>query len=141
MKTYYKSLISFIVGLLIAFIVAVSKNIFAQTTAYRIYHILTDAFFIPGALLFCLGILVASSNEGTFDMLRYGTVRFFSLFRRDHNNVKFKTYYEYVSDKHEKKQSFWYMVFIGLLFIGISMIFLYLYTENEAIVNMNILGR
>ena len=124
MNNKYKYLITLIIGLLFAFIYAVLNNIFAQTDREKIFHILTDSFFVPGILFVCFGILVFSSNGGTFDMIKYGTVRFLSLFKRDYNDVKYKSYYEYVSEKHEKNQSFGYLIMVGIVFIIISLIFL-----------------
>ena len=94
-----------------------------------IYHILTDAFFTPGVILLCFGLLIVATDGGAFDMLRYGTMRFFSLFRRDPQDVKFKTYFEYVSDKHKEHHNFWYLVGVGVFYIVISLIFTYLWYQ------------
>ena len=125
MKTIYKYLITGGIGLLIAFAVAVSKNIFFANELVDVIEILIDSFFVPGILLFCFGLLVLATNGGTFDMLTYGMARFISLFRKDHNDVKFKTFHEYTLAKHEENRPFGYLVFVGLIFIIISIIFIF----------------
>lgn len=125
MKTIYKYLITGGIGLLIAFAVAVSKNIFFANELVDVIEILIDSFFVPGILLFCFGLLVLAINGGTFDMLTYGMARFISLFRKDHNDVKFKTFHEYTLAKHEENRPFGYLVIVGLIFIIISIIFIF----------------
>ncbi len=125
MKTVYKYLITGGIGLLIAFAVAVSKNIFFAKELVDVIEILIDSFFVPGILLFCFGLLVLATNGGTFDMLTYGMARFISLFRKDHNDVKFKTFHEYTLAKHEENRPFGYLVIVGLIFIIISIIFIF----------------
>lgn len=125
MKTIYKYLITGGIGLLIAFAVAVSKNIFFANELVDVIEILIDSFFVPGILLFCFGLLVLATNGGTFDMLTYGMARFISLFRKDHNDVKFKTFHEYTLAKHEENRPFGYLVIVGLIFIIISIIFIF----------------
>lgn len=119
--------ITFGIGLIAAFLIMISKSIFSQESSRDVFRILTDAFFVPGVVICGYGLLVMASNGGTFDMLTYGIKRFFSLFQRDINKVKHKTFYEYRMAKQENKNPFWYLVIVGLVLIGISMIFLILY--------------
>lgn len=125
MKTIYKYLITGGIGLLIAFAVAVSKNIFFAKELVDVIEILIDSFFVPGILLFCFGLLVLATNGGTFDMLAYGMARFISLFKKEPNDVKFKTFHEYTLAKHEENRPFGYLVIVGLIFIIISIIFIF----------------
>ena len=122
-----KYLITTAVGLAFAALVILSKNIFAQTNPQTVFHILCDAFFVSGVCITCYGLLVFSSNEGTFDMLIYGTKKFFSLFKKDMSGEKHKTFYEYQQTQHEKKVSFGYLLYVGLAFIAVSLIFLGFY--------------
>ena len=122
-----KYLITTAVGLVFAALICFSKDIFAQTKPQTVFHILCDAFFVPGVCITCYGLLVFSSNEGTFDMLIYGTKKFFSLFKKDMSKEKHKTFYEYQQAQHEKKVSFAYLLYVGLAFIVVSLIFLSFY--------------
>lgn len=122
-----KYLITSAIGLAITSLIVLSKGIFNQDDSTAVFHILCDAFFVPGVCLTCFGLLVFSSNEGTFDMIIYGTQKFFGLFKKDLKNEKYKTFYEYKEAQHDKKASFAYLIFVGLAFIAVSMIFLILY--------------
>lgn len=122
-----KYIITSSIGLVVAILIVLSKDIFSQSEATKVYHILCDAFFVPGVCISCFGLLVFASNEGTFDMIVYGTKKFFSLFKKDLTKEKYKTFYEYKDAQRETKISFAYLLFVGLAFIAISMIFLMLY--------------
>lgn len=125
MRLYQKYLITIGVAVVIGLLVAVSEKIFFLRDTTEIIEALIDIFFVPGALIFGFGILVVATNGGTFDMLVYGIARFASLFKKEHNNVKFKTYYEYISAKHQTDRPFSYLVIVGLVFILISVIFIF----------------
>lgn len=127
MKKYLKYIITSAIGLIIAFIIIISKNIFEKETLQDVMHVLTDAFFVPGIIISGFGLLVVCSNGGTFDMLRYGIIKFFSLFKKNFNNEKYKTFYEYRMVKSENPRPFWYLIIVGVSFIIISMIFLVIY--------------
>lgn len=122
-----KYIITSSIGLVVAILIVLSKDIFSQSEATKVYHILCDAFFVPGVCITCFGLLVFTSNEGTFDMIVYGTKKFFSLFKKDMSNEKHKTFYEYRVAQHEKKFSFAYLLYVGLAFIVISLVFLIFY--------------
>ena len=51
MRKLKKYLITLGIGLLLAFGVAYSKDIFAQTELANIFHILTDSFFVSAVLI------------------------------------------------------------------------------------------
>lgn len=126
-KTILRYSITFSIGLIASFLIMLSKSIFSQESSKEVYKILTDAFFVSGVVICGYGLLVMASNGGTFDMLTYGVKRFFSLFQKDISKIKHKTFYEYRMAKQENKNPFWYLVIVGLVLIGISMIFLILY--------------
>ena len=92
---------------------------------------LCNAFFVPGMCTFGLGVLVWSTNGGTFDMIAFGFVKLFDLFKRDLTKVKYKTFYEYRKAQQEKQRSFSAYLVVGAVFIALSMLFLVLY--NNAI--------
>lgn len=127
MKGYVRFLIVLAVGLLVSFLIILSKEVFSFTSPVDVYKALTDAFFVSGALITCYGLLVVASNGGTFDMITYGIRRFFDVFRRDVMNTKYKTFYEYRKAKQEKHARYGYFVFAGLFLLGISFLFLALY--------------
>lgn len=124
-----KYIITIIVGLVIAFIVLLIRNVFTLKTKVEILHVLSDAFFISGFLLFGFGLLVFASNEGTFDMLVFGFAKLINVFKRDMTKSKYKTFYDYRVSKQEKKQSFGFMVIVGLGLILVSLVFLFFWNK------------
>ena len=63
-------------------------------------------------------------------MLAYGVMQFFNLFRKDPTNRKYKTFYDYKKAQEDKKIEFWYLIIVGAILIGISLIFLAIYNNN-----------
>lgn len=112
----YRYLITFGVGLALASLVALSKNLFSQTELITVIHILIDSFTIPAVLITGMGGLMFISNEGGFDILIYGMTCFFDLFRKERKN-KFRSYYDYKESKAEKNASFGFMLITGLAFM------------------------
>lgn len=127
-KTILEYSISFGICAVLTLILIAVKGTFTLTDPQTIYHYLTDSFFTTGVICAGLGLLVVLSNWGAFDFLIYGFIRFISLFKKDPNNIKHPTYYDYHVYRAEKdKPEFLYLVIIGFLFIGVSMIFLSLW--------------
>lgn len=134
MKKALKYLITAAVGLAIATIVIFTKDIFGQTNAHDVMHILCDAFFVSGVCLSCAGLIVFASNGGAFDMLVYGVQILFYMFADIFSGGtikrKHKDFYEYKKSKEGRKHSMSFILIVGLIFIAISLIFLgaYYYT-------------
>ncbi len=130
MRSLKKYLITLIVGLLGAFLIALSKNIFAVTAPSVAFHILCDSFFVIGVVITGLGLLVFSTNEGTFDMLVYGVSSFIDMFRKV-SRKKYETFYDYRVAHSEKKVGFGFMLICGLIFIAIAFVLYLLYRQNS----------
>lgn len=58
------------------------KNVFKLETSKEVFHVLVDAFFAVGCVIFCLGAIAYSANKGAFTMLGYSMKRFISLFSK-----------------------------------------------------------
>lgn len=94
--------------------------------------ILTNAFFTVGAICACIGLFILAANGGAFEMLVYGVSRFFSLFKKDPNKIRFKTFYDYhVYHSEQEPTPFGFFLVIGFSLIGISLIFLALYYNYQ----------
>lgn len=128
MKTFRKYLITLVVGILAVAGILWAKDIFAQTEPKMIFHILSDAFFAVGTVILCSGLLVFSSNEGTFDMLVYGVSSFFDMFRTV-SKKKYETFYDYRVSRYEKKLPFLFLVICGLFFLIIAFVMYYCYRQ------------
>ena len=102
------------------------KDFFGQTEPKLIFHILCDGFFVVGVVLVCIGLLIFSSNEGTFAGLTYSVKSFIDLFRKT-GMKKYDSYYDYKAARTEKKIPFGFLLICGLLFIAVSLVMLYFY--------------
>ena len=93
MRSAKKYLITMAVGIAGVLYILWLRDFFNQTETAAIFHILCDAFFVVGVVMACIGLLIFSSNEGTFDGLVYSVKSFFNLFRKT-GVKKYDTYYD-----------------------------------------------
>lgn len=128
MKLLKKYLITLLIGFAVVALILWSKDVFSQTSTGKIFHILTDAFFATGVFVTSAGLLVFSSNEGTFDMIVYGVSSFFDMFRRN-SNKKYETFYDYRESRQDKKIQFGFIVICGLFFLAVSLVMYLLYKK------------
>ena len=126
MKKVIKLIITLFIGFVIAALIAVSKDLFIQTSMEKIFHILTDSFFVPGVVITALGLLIFASNEGSFDIIVYGVQRFVGLFRKNYQ-PKYHTFYDYRIAHSESKLPFSFLIIGGVFFIAISMVMFGIY--------------
>ena len=128
MRALKKYLITLLVGMVGVIAILASKDIFAQTVQKDVYHILCDAFFVVGVLIECVGLLIFSSNEGTFDIIVYGVSSFVDMFKKRPNR-KYETFYDYRVARQDKKIKFAYLLIVGLVFLAVSGVMLLLYHQ------------
>ena len=131
MKTLKRILITLVIGLVFVFMVAASKEVFKETEAKVIFHILSDSFFAIGVVITGFGLLVVASNGGAFDMLSYGVSTFFSFFRRSKAR-KYADFYEYRVAKEKNKHNFGFLLIAGSIIIVIALI-MYLFYNKYSI--------
>ena len=115
------------VGGILVLIIVSAQGVFSENRTYEILRILCDGFFVTGVCIACVGLILVASNGGAFDMLGYGVIMFFDLFRRNLKDRKYKDFYSYKKSKEEKKRSTLYLLIVGICFIIISVIFLIAY--------------
>ncbi len=127
MKSYIKYILATVAGIALALSLMFGRELFSATTAEDAYKILCDAFFVPGALILCWGMLMFVSNGGVFDFLSYSMITFFSIFKKDISKRKYHDFYSYKAAQEEKPKSFGFLVVVGLVFLVISTVFLILY--------------
>ena len=128
MKSIRKYLITLLVGFIGVFFIAYAKDVFVQTETVKVFHILCDAFFVVGVVITSVGLLIFSSNEGTFDMLVYGVSSFFDLFRKV-SAKKYATFYDYRESRADKKIRFGFMLVCGLVFLAVAFIMFFIYRQ------------
>ena len=100
-------------------------DLFHQTETLKIYHILCDAFVVPGTLCLLIAALVALSNEGSLDAISY------MLRRLGQTLIPFikkndERYADYVAKK-KRISGYSFITWTGLAYFVVGMIFLVLY--------------
>ena len=123
-----KLLICFGVGLVIATALLLIKGVFSAETAKETFMILSDAFFVGGALLLVTAGLVWASDNGVSDGIGYSFSKLFNLRKRDYEEHK-ETYSEYKDRKHARKSSVVEFLISGVCFVAISIVFLVIYLQ------------
>lgn len=131
MKNVLRYSVTAAVGLVIALVVMLAKDLFGQSSTEQVMRILCDAFFVPGVCLTGAGLIVLASNGGAFYMLSYGVRFLFFMFKDVFTGGKaerkYKDYYEYRKAKSEQKRSVAFMLIVGVGFLAVSVIFLICY--------------
>lgn len=127
MKRYWITLLAGFCGVAL---IAWTKDLFTQTVPANIFHILCDAFFVVGVVITSGGLLVFSTNEGSFDMIVYGLDSFFDMFRKV-STKKYQTFYDYRASRADKKVPFGFMLICGLIFLAIAGV-MYLFYRQYA---------
>lgn len=107
------------------------NNLFSETNTQTIMKVLTDAFFAPGIIAMCFGLLIVASNGGTFYIFSYGIQSFMNLFRKERGKMKYKTYYDYKEAMKDNKKPYGYILLVGAVFVAISMIFMIIWINNK----------
>ena len=130
-KKVLKYSITILTGLLIAAWVASIKEVFLSF-GYNTKTLggLSDAFFVPGILLTCVGCLAWVSSIGFFDSVTFA-VRIAVHALLPFVKMEDKTFYDYKMDREEARsgKAPIFLVVIGILFIIISVLFLLLYSS------------
>ena len=92
MKKFFDYFIPTIIGLMFVILICCLKNVFKLETSKEVFHVLVDAFFAVGCVIFCLGAIAYSANKGAFTMLGYSMKRFISLFSNFPNPFIFRLF-------------------------------------------------
>ena len=115
---------------IVAVLYAWNRDILSQPSARDVVGILSDCFFLPGALLSGIAGLSWIASKGTFDILSYGTSYMIGHFLPGDNVFRTRqTFYDYKRQKDEKGRS-WLNVglWCGLLSIFLGVLFWIVYT-------------
>lgn len=129
-RTWLKYLIAPAAGAVLALCILAMRGLFsgAVLSVADRYRMLSDAFFITGVLVTGLGCLIFVAQEGAFDILVYSTKFFFGLFRPKKERKKSESYADYKARMAAKeKLRFLYLIVTGVVFLGISGLFVYLF--------------
>ena len=81
---------------------------------------LSDAFFLPGAAILGVGLLVWVAGEGMFDMMAYGVKMLWDVAYKH----EWETYHDYRVRKGKKeKMNAGFLIFVGLAFVLLAAVF------------------
>lgn len=117
-------------GLLISLGILVS-NEFWTVGIPDIFRLLSDACIASAALVGGIGVLVFASGSGTFDMLAFGFIHIFDVFRRNARNPRYRDFYEYKQKKGERQKPVAHMLIVGICFFVLSWIFSFIWQRSS----------
>lgn len=132
-KKLLKYLIIIAAGAAVVLLVCLFMGMFSTTRPYKIYRILCDAFFIAAILLMGGGGIVVINTTGFFDAFGYYRIKMTRFVKNffTHEAVKYKDFYDFrTARKAQRKFSGWPLVFVGLGFLVVSFVFMFLLESN-----------
>ena len=121
------------IGLAIALLIMNAEGFFVLAgNNAETYSILSDACFVPAAVLISVGALVWVANTGLFDSVSYAlTVAAHAIIPFMKN--KPKSYYDYKSEREGKSgKTPMFILYTGAAFLLLAIIFLGVYTGFSA---------
>jgi len=121
---------SIVLALAIFFAGAFSQGLFHETDTAEFFGTLSDCFLFPAVFLGGIGALSWIGAMGNFDMLSYG----FSTVIQSllHPTRVRESFYEYKVRREEEKNGWLkHFLVIGLVCLGCSFLFLFLYLELQ----------
>ena len=90
------------------------------------YHILCDAFTLPGLFMIMIGLLLLMGNLGALDAISFAFHYLFHTFLP--LTGESMTYLEFVEDRREHRvHGFGFLLIVGAVFTAIAVVFLMLY--------------
>lgn len=121
------------IGIAIALLVMNAEGFFVLVgNNAETYSILSDACFVPAAVLISVGALVWIANTGLFDSVSYAlTVAAHAIIPFMRNRPK--SYYDYKSEREGKSgKTPMFILYTGAAFLLLAIIFLVIYTGFSA---------
>lgn len=124
-KTY---VITALVGLAVSVYICFSRDIFGAETVADVITILSDAFFVPGTLFLCFGLILYAANEGIFDAISYGMkILGRSLRGKKDEKIIDEEFHEYHKRVSQKKAKVKHFLLVGVANVIISVVFVIVY--------------
>ena len=118
------------IGLFLVYSYASSFD-FAQLTLMEKYHVLCDAFSLPGILLILLGLLIKMNNVGALDTMAFGLSYLIHMFIPGGVD-NMDTYLDFVEARREKRvKGYGFLFVVGFILFAIAVVFLLLYFSES----------
>lgn len=130
MKKIWSYVIAAAFCAVVAVLYMIVTDVFHQADVSVFYKEMSNAFFLPGFLMALFGGLVFCTNQGALDMLAFGFIKLFDLFKKP-SQVKYRTYYDYKESKKGKKRPVASLLIVGLVFIVLSVPFWVMYYQVQ----------
>lgn len=128
-KRILEYVISFSAFLLLSFVIAILFGLFSYKEDYRIYEAICNGLFISAVFSLSIGGLLFVHNNGFFEIIIYGIFRFITLFTK-RRKYKYETFYDYhVAQAEKPKAEYGYFLVVGLFYLVVSLLFLYLWAN------------
>ena len=113
----------------VVFLVAWHRGVFSGTDRAQILGGLCDAFFVPGALLVCFGLLAYCARGGVFDIFSYGVKSLKVLFT-PFGKGRHQRYYDYKMQKEANRgKPRPFTLYLGLFFIAAATVCLVMFNQ------------
>lgn len=129
------STIKFLVDLGIATVVAVLvwvlEDLFHAETSQDTFRILSDGFFVAGAMFLAMGGMTWTKNGGVMDGLGFTFKTVLARIRSDYETSRM-TFAEYREEREKKASSPVPMVLAGLVHIVLAAVTLLIYQKLSA---------
>ena len=127
-REYKEYAITAMVAFGVSLLIALSRGIFQQDEIDMVITIISDAFFIPGVLLICVGLIVYASNEGLFLSISYGFKAIGrTITAKKDEKLMDEKYHEYYARQIQKKAKCKHFLLVGLFFVVVSLVFVGVY--------------
>lgn len=124
-----KYLIDLGVGLVLAVGLCAALGLFNAATKQDVFRILSDGFFVPGAIFLCLGGLTFTRNGGVLDGLAFTFKTALARLRSDFETAHM-TFAEYREERERKASSPMPSVLAGLTHLAVALIFFGIYSTG-----------
>lgn len=113
-------------GVCVAIGTAFLLDVFHAETKRDLFRLLSDCFFLPGALFLAYSGLTFTKNGGVWDGLGFTFKLMIDRIRSDFDNNRI-TFAEYREKREEKNSSPVPALVAGLVYVALAVVFLVLY--------------
>ena len=91
------------------------------------YHVLCDAFFLPGLIMIFLGLLMVMNNLGALDTMAYGFSYVLHMLAPGAFD-KMDSYLDYIEKRRANRSGgYGFLLVVGTVMVAVSVVFLVLY--------------
>ena len=127
-KVLFKCGITSIIGAVLALGVMWGRGLFTATTVEKTLSCISDGFFVVGFIFAGIGLLMAISSTGLFDMMGYAFKSLIYLFTPRTIDRSQGGFYEYKMRKQEQRRAVpLYILWVGLAFVVIAFVLVGIY--------------